>query len=174
MRGMGTNLRDQMANVVNYLAPSQPAPESAPEERPLLRSFPNPSGYGSNHTPMLQSKDISTSAKVKDYLAAEVDSRWTELVLIVCFFISGMIDAGAYNAYECFCSMQVSSVTLPCIKSIHQYRTNASDEIDGQHNLRGPGSLGSPGIFSSPRLDEISGIRFRLPARLCGNSVVPS
>lgn len=76
------------------------------EERPLLRSFPNPSGYG---IPRLPSKttDVSMSAKLKEHVNADIDTRWADLVLIVCFFISGSIDAGAYNAYECFSSMQV-------------------------------------------------------------------
>jgi hypothetical protein len=104
---MATNLRDQMANVVNQIVPSQPAPEAAPEARPLLRSFPNPSAYGSSQTPVLRTKSISTGARLKDHLMAEVDTRWAELILIVYFFISGTIDAGAYSAYECFCSMQV-------------------------------------------------------------------
>jgi hypothetical protein len=151
MRGMGTNLRDQMANVVNQLTP-------ASEERPLLRSFPNPSGYGSNHTPMLQRKEISASAKVKDYLAAEVDTRWAELILIVCFFISGMIDAGAYNAYECFVSMQVRS-SLKLVSS-----TALIGLIDRQYRLRGPWSLGSPSSISPPRLDQISRLRLLILA----------
>ena len=94
---MATNLRDQMANVVNavnQIGPSQPAPEAAPEERPLLRSFPNPSGYGSSQIPVLRTNHLSTSTKLKDHLTADISTRWAELILIVCFFISGIIDAG--------------------------------------------------------------------------------
>lgn len=44
---------------------------------------------------------------LKDYLTADIDTRWADLILIVCFLIAGLIDSGAYNAYECFTSMQV-------------------------------------------------------------------
>lgn len=44
----------------------------------------------------------------KAYLMCDVDTRWTDSILIFCYFLSGMIDAGAYNAYECFVSMMVS------------------------------------------------------------------
>lgn len=56
-------------------------------------------------------KDGHTRAeKLKCYLTADVNTRWADLILIICFAISGLIDSGAYNAYECFVSMMVSSV----------------------------------------------------------------
>ena len=79
----------------------------AATERPLLRSFPNPSGYGTQNTAWKEQK-VSATTKMKLYLTADIDKRWGDLILIVCFFISGLIDAGAYNAYGCFTSMQVS------------------------------------------------------------------
>ncbi|KAK6396407.1 hypothetical protein LTR65_009491 [Meristemomyces frigidus] len=45
--------------------------------------------------------------KVQGYLTADITTRWADLVLIVCFALSGLIDSGAYNAYECFVSMMV-------------------------------------------------------------------
>lgn len=46
------------------------------------------------------------------YLTADVSTRWADLVLMVCFMISGLVDSGAYNAYSCFVSMQVSRFAL--------------------------------------------------------------
>ena len=43
----------------------------------------------------------------KSYLNADLDTRWTDLILIACFGTSGLIDSGAYNAYNCFTSMMV-------------------------------------------------------------------
>lgn len=44
---------------------------------------------------------------------ADVSTRWADLVLMVNFFISGLVDSGAYNAYSCFVSMQVSRPINP-------------------------------------------------------------
>jgi hypothetical protein len=114
-----SNLRDQMANLIHH--PGSPPPEQSPpgppEERPLLRSFPNPSRYGRQRPiQQIKSQDRLTVESSKQYLEAEITTRWADLTLIVCFFISGIIDAGAYNAYECFCSMQVCH---PSPKSVH-------------------------------------------------------
>jgi hypothetical protein len=46
--------------------------------------------------------------KVKSHLSADVSTRWADLVLMVCFMVSGLVDSCAYNAYSCFVSMQVS------------------------------------------------------------------
>jgi len=46
--------------------------------------------------------------RTKSYLTADISTRWADLVLMVCFFVSGLVDSGAYNAYSCFVSMQVS------------------------------------------------------------------
>jgi hypothetical protein len=80
------------------------------DERPLLRSFPNPSGYGLHHVTG-KDDDIPPATQVKQYLTANVSTRWADLVFVVCFFVSGLIDAGAYNAYENFASMQVRLFT---------------------------------------------------------------
>lgn len=50
-------------------------------------------------------------SRMANYLDAEISTRWADLVLIVCFFMAGLIDAGAYNAYQCFTSMQVCFMT---------------------------------------------------------------
>ncbi|KAK5118858.1 hypothetical protein LTR62_000067 [Meristemomyces frigidus] len=44
-----------------------------------------------------------------DYLNTNIATRHTDLILIVCFAVSGLIDSGAYNAYTCFMSMQPSN-----------------------------------------------------------------
>ncbi|KAK5174057.1 uncharacterized protein LTR77_001137 [Saxophila tyrrhenica] len=86
------------------------------DNRPLLRSFPRPSGYGTQYlTGSDEGNDASTSEKVKDYLMADVAVRWADLVLVVCFFVSGVIDAGAYNAYENFASMQTGNTVFAAL-----------------------------------------------------------
>lgn len=88
----------------------RPSQARAASERPLLRSFPNPSYYGT-HLRVSKKRDIPVTTVAKNHLNAEITTRWADLVLIVCFFICGLIDAGAYNAYECFTAMQVREGT---------------------------------------------------------------
>lgn len=37
---------------------------------------------------------------------AEVDPRWGDALLLVCFFVAGLVDSAAFNMYGCFVSMQ--------------------------------------------------------------------
>lgn len=52
-------------------------------------------------------EDLTTAEWLKYWMTSEVSTAWADLILLVCFFISGLVDSGAYNAYECFVSMQV-------------------------------------------------------------------
>lgn len=47
--------------------------------------------------------------KVKSHLSADISTRWADLVLMVCFMVSGLVDSCAYNAYNCFVSMQTGN-----------------------------------------------------------------
>ncbi|KAK3697798.1 hypothetical protein LTR37_017263 [Vermiconidia calcicola] len=87
----------------------------AADERPLLRSFPNPSGYGTHYHFTSKGQDVPNSAKLKRYLNADIGTRWADMILVVCFFISGLIDAGAYNAYGCFSSMQTGNTVFAAL-----------------------------------------------------------
>ncbi|KAK4545821.1 hypothetical protein LTR36_002385 [Oleoguttula mirabilis] len=53
--------------------------------------------------------------KVQGYLTADITTRWADLVLIVCFALSGLIDSGAYNAYECFVSMMTGNTIFAAL-----------------------------------------------------------
>jgi hypothetical protein len=35
-----------------------------------------------------------------------IDLRYADLVFLVCYFVSGILDSSAYNAWTCFVSMQ--------------------------------------------------------------------
>lgn len=35
-----------------------------------------------------------------------IDLRHADLVFLVCYFVSGLLDSSAYNAWTCFVSMQ--------------------------------------------------------------------
>jgi hypothetical protein len=83
-----------------------------PDERQRLLHFQrySYSVYNNTHenTSTLPLPNVTSRMQnVKAYLSADISTGWADLVLLACFFISGMVDAGAYNAYECFVSMQV-------------------------------------------------------------------
>ena len=68
----------------------------------------------------------SNLKKATSYLTADISTRWADLVLMVNFFISGLVDSGAYNAYSCFVSMQVSSKSLHLLDPDQQSQSNFS------------------------------------------------
>ena len=45
-------------------------------------------------------------SQIRQRLDADVDARWADLILLGCFFCSGLIDSMAFNMYACFVSMQ--------------------------------------------------------------------
>lgn len=52
-------------------------------------------------------------------MIVDVDTRWADLVLILCHYASGLVDSVAYNTYSCFASMQtgVSILGVPLLSS---------------------------------------------------------
>lgn len=102
--------------------PLRPHAPKLSEERQLLLSFyqrysyrdgPRDPNVNSNIPPPVVA---TKSQKLQQYLLADVSTRWADLILIVCFLISGLVDSGAYNAYSCFVSMQASR---PALSSNH-------------------------------------------------------
>lgn len=47
-----------------------------------------------------------TKSQVRQRLDADIDAKWADLILLGCFFCSGLIDSMAFNMYACFVSMQ--------------------------------------------------------------------
>jgi hypothetical protein len=46
------------------------------------------------------------------YLKQDVCKRHSDLVLLLCSFIAGLCDSGAFNAWSCFVSMQTGTCTI--------------------------------------------------------------
>ncbi|KAF7548520.1 hypothetical protein G7046_g8652 [Stylonectria norvegica] len=40
---------------------------------------------------------------------ADIDTRWADLLLLICFFIAGLVDSAAFSMYGCFVSMQTGN-----------------------------------------------------------------
>jgi uncharacterized membrane protein YoaK (UPF0700 family) len=48
----------------------------------------------------------------RGFLYEELDIEWMGTVIIVCFFTSGLIDAVAFNSWNCFVGMQTGKSRL--------------------------------------------------------------
>jgi len=104
--------------------PLRPSVFKSTDERRSLLSFYQRYSYrdgpreGNNHNNVNGNNSSSPPSpatllqKAKSHLSADVSTRWADLVLMVCFMMSGLVDSCAYNAYSCFVSMQVSNFSI--------------------------------------------------------------
>ncbi|KAF5679770.1 DUF1275 domain-containing protein [Fusarium heterosporum] len=60
------------------------------------------------------------SPKPVSRFSAEVDTRWGDLLLLVCFFVAGLVDSAAFNMYGCFVSMQTGNTIFVGLGVSHQ------------------------------------------------------
>lgn len=51
-------------------------------------------------------------AKVRENLGADIDPGRTHFILIILFFVTGLVDSAAYNIFTCFVSMQTGTPLL--------------------------------------------------------------
>ena len=42
----------------------------------------------------------------------DVNTKWSDLLLLLCFFVAGLVDSAAFNMYGCFVSMQTGQSSL--------------------------------------------------------------
>lgn len=117
--------------------------------------------------------------RTKSYLTADISTRWADLVLMVCFFVSGLVDSGAYNAYSCFVSMQVSRDSLQNApmrskkKKEMPILTDPNHQTDRKHNLPRPRRKLPPRLHPVPSLDQIPHRNPLLPARRSPHLLLP-
>ncbi|EAS34451.3 uncharacterized protein CIMG_05475 [Coccidioides immitis RS] len=62
--------------------------------------------------------DFSIRTRAARYFQEQVDTERSDLLLIACSFISGVIDSAAFNAWGSFASMQTGMVFLPKIRHL--------------------------------------------------------
>ncbi|KAF4991904.1 hypothetical protein FDECE_13870 [Fusarium decemcellulare] len=64
----------------------------------------------SSDNPEAGSKEsLPSGSSISRRFAADVDVRWGDLLLLVCFFVAGLVDSAAFNMYGCFVSMQTGN-----------------------------------------------------------------
>ncbi|KAL8926576.1 MAG: hypothetical protein Q9208_002903 [Pyrenodesmia sp. 3 TL-2023] len=64
-------------------------------------------------TPLVTEQSNKRGKQLRTYLLAPVTLRHADLPLLACCFVTGIIDAGAYNAWGTFMGMQTAAVTRP-------------------------------------------------------------
>lgn len=62
---------------------------------------------------VLDESSSSFRGRITRYFTEEVDTRRSDVLLIACSFISGMIDSAAFNAWGSFASMQTGTSSIP-------------------------------------------------------------
>jgi hypothetical protein len=65
------------------------------EERPLLGGA---------------SKPRSVASRWRRYLVADVNRDWADVVLILCYFITGLLDSSSISVWGSFVSMQTGKL----------------------------------------------------------------
>ncbi|EEU39643.1 uncharacterized protein NECHADRAFT_62289 [Fusarium vanettenii 77-13-4] len=63
----------------------------------------------SSDNPEAGSKESVPPSSISRRFTAEVDVRWGDILLLVCFFVAGLVDSAAFNLYGCFVSMQTGN-----------------------------------------------------------------
>lgn len=84
------------------------------EQQPLLSDG---HANGQHHPDVAKFPDETDTrtTSISTFLNKNVSDHRADALLICSFFVSGMIDAGAYNAYECFTSMQTGNTVFAAL-----------------------------------------------------------
>lgn len=72
----------------------------------------------SSTKPNLFDRDLPFRYALDDYFLSEIDTAWSDLPLIACGYVSGLIDALSYNAWGNFSNMHTGKD-----QSIHSLKT---------------------------------------------------
>ncbi|KAG8528466.1 uncharacterized protein KY384_007384 [Bacidia gigantensis] len=95
-----------------------------PAQIPSAPSAPSVSSLSSIHpTPKTQSH-LSTYHRAQTYLAAEISTTHTDLLLLCCCFISGLVDSTIYDAFGTFVSMQTGNTVFLGLGSSTPHNTS--------------------------------------------------
>lgn len=54
--------------------------------------------------------EISTKKGILEHMKEELSDSWTDAILLVCCFVTGLLDAAVFNEWSCFVSMQTGEL----------------------------------------------------------------
>ena len=83
------------------------------------------------------------------YFTEDIETRHTDLLLLICTFASGMLDSAAFNAWGSFANMQTGSYTRPLARL--SYAQLTAPHPGRKHHLPGPRRVRS----TSPTLEPL-------------------
>jgi len=63
-------------------------------------------GTVSETTPLLGREQAPTMVQMRKHLSSSISLKHADLPLLVCCYVTGLIDAGAFNAWGIFMGMQ--------------------------------------------------------------------
>ncbi|KAL8689742.1 MAG: hypothetical protein Q9218_004657 [Villophora microphyllina] len=69
------------------------------------------------NTPLLGNKQPKSRRQVRRYFTENIDVHYAPLPLLVCCFLTGLIDAGSYNAWSVFMGMQTGNTIFLALSS---------------------------------------------------------
>lgn len=49
---------------------------------------------------------LSRLSAIREHFKQNVSQSWSDIVLIICTFIAGLVDSAVFNVWDCFVSMQ--------------------------------------------------------------------
>ena len=61
-----------------------------------------------------------SKSPVASRFTTEIDTRWGDILLLICFFVAGLVDSAAFNMYGCFVSMQTGNTIFVGLGVSHQ------------------------------------------------------
>ncbi|KAH6962235.1 hypothetical protein BKA56DRAFT_736990 [Ilyonectria sp. MPI-CAGE-AT-0026] len=62
-----------------------------------------------SESPEATAKEQARAIGSSQRWTGDVDTRWGDLLLLVCFLVAGLVDSAAFNMYGCFVSMQTGN-----------------------------------------------------------------
>ena len=84
-------------------------------------------------SPLLRSEGRVSKRQASYYLGETVSAQNADLLLLVCCFITGLIDASSYNAWSVFMGMQTGTSQPSSHRTSSTYIANGRQPR--QHNL---------------------------------------
>ena len=77
----------------------------------------SPNNNSSSATPepsFIAAKNNGLLHRARDHFGQEIGQEWVDTVMILCCFLSGLVDSVAYNSWGCFVSMQTGMKLFIC------------------------------------------------------------
>ncbi|GAE00001.1 conserved hypothetical protein [Paecilomyces variotii No. 5] len=100
------------SNITQSTGLTNTEPHGLPLSQDIYQTSPDYSGNSSAVGVDQYGKSGNICPSWSGYFRAEVDTRWSDLILILCGFVGGLVDGLAFNAWGNFASMQTGNTVF--------------------------------------------------------------